>query len=105
MPRELASRLPNAHKREGRHFAHDVVWPVGRVPALARAGRDQVRRVFRVEVAGTSGLQLTRMGSSIVPTRRGSWRAVYYSVEGYPLRNGMRAAVRRAGEKFRRRSR
>ena len=63
--------------------------------------------LFHVEVAGASGLQLTRMGSSIVPTRQGSWRAVYYSVDGYPLRNGIRAAVRRAwvGGKFRRCSR
>ena len=73
-----------------------------RAPVEIKSGE-----LFHVEVAGASGLQLTRMGSSIVPTRQGSWRAVYYSVDGYPLRNGMRAAVRRAwvGEKFRRRSR
>jgi hypothetical protein len=79
--------------------------------AVCRPWREPVEikcgELFRVEVAGASGLQLTRMGSSIVPIRQGSWRAVYYSVDGYPLRNGMRAAVRRAwvGEKFRWRSR
>jgi hypothetical protein len=31
------------------------------------------------------------MESSIVPTRQGSWRAVYHSVDGYPLRDGLRA--------------
>jgi hypothetical protein len=30
----------SSNEREGRHLAHDVVWPVGRVPALASAGRD-----------------------------------------------------------------
>ena len=79
--------------------------------AVCRPWREPVEiksgELFHVKVAGASGLQLTRMGSSIVPTRQGSWRAVYYSVEGYPLRNGMRASVPRAwvGEKFRRRSR
>jgi hypothetical protein len=38
--------------------------------------------VFRVEVGGK--LQITRMGNL--------WGEGYYSIEGYPLRDGMRAA-------------
>jgi hypothetical protein len=62
--------------------------------AVCRPWRELVEiksgELFHVEVLGASGLQLTRMGSSIVPTRQGSWRTVYYSVEGYPLRNARR---------------
>jgi hypothetical protein len=39
--------------------------------------------VFRVEVDGK--LQVTRMGHL--------WGGGYYSIEGYPLRDGMRAAI------------
>jgi hypothetical protein len=43
--------------------------------------------LFRVEVAGVTGLQLTRMEYS--HDEPGG----YYSVDGYPLRDGLRAAI------------
>jgi hypothetical protein len=57
--------------------------------AIVRPGRDPVDveitsgDVFRVEVDGM--LQVTRMGHL--------WGEGYYSVDGYPLRDGMRAAI------------
>jgi hypothetical protein len=42
--------------------------------------------LFRVEVAGVTGLQLTRMEYN--HTDR-----CYYAVDGYPLRDGLRAAI------------
>jgi hypothetical protein len=63
--------------------------------AVCRPGREPVEitsgELFRVEVDGE--LKLTRMESPIVPTRQGAWKAVYYSVDGYPLRNGLRATI------------
>ena len=57
--------------------------------AIMRPGRQPFELtsgdVFRVEVDGK--LQITRMGNL-----RGEG---YYSVDGYPLRDGMRAARRR----------
>jgi hypothetical protein len=66
--------------------------------AILRTGREPFEltsgAVFRVEVPGKEGLQLTRIEFH-------HWEAVdgvvqmagYYSVDGYPLRNGMRAAI------------
>jgi hypothetical protein len=42
--------------------------------------------LYRVEVAGVTGLQLTRMEYN--HTDR-----CYYAVDGYPLRDGLRAAI------------
>jgi hypothetical protein len=42
--------------------------------------------LFRVEVAGGKGLQLTRMEYDLIDRQ-------YYSVDNYPLRDGLRAAV------------
>jgi hypothetical protein len=57
--------------------------------AIVRPGREPVEitsgELFRVEVAGVEGLQLTRMAYD---------NNGYYSADGFPLRNGMRAAVR-----------
>jgi hypothetical protein len=55
--------------------------------AILRTGREPFELtsgdVFRVEVDGK--LQITRMGHL--------WSEGYYSIEGYPLRDGMRAAI------------
>jgi Domain of unknown function (DUF5348) len=55
--------------------------------AIIRPGREPFELtsgdVFRVEVGGK--LQITRMGHL--------WSEGYYSIEGYPLRDGMRAAI------------
>ena len=55
--------------------------------AIMRPGREPFELtsgdVFRVEVDGK--LQITRMGHL--------WGEGYYSIEGYPLRDGMRAAI------------
>jgi hypothetical protein len=42
--------------------------------------------LFRVEVAGATGLQLMRMEYDLIDRQ-------YYSVDDYPLRNGLRAAI------------
>jgi hypothetical protein len=42
--------------------------------------------LFRVEVAGAKELQLTRMEYDYDGRR-------YYSIDGYPLRDGLRAAI------------
>ena len=56
--------------------------------AVCRPGREPVEitsgEVFRVEVAGVKGLRLTRMEHN---------DRQYYSVDGYPLREGLRAAI------------
>jgi hypothetical protein len=58
--------------------------------AVCHAGREPVEitsgELFRVEVAGVEGLQLTRMEYS--HDEPGG----YYSVDGYPLRDGLRCA-------------
>jgi hypothetical protein len=65
--------------------------------AVCRAGREPVEITsgerFRVEVADE--LKLTRMG----------YDDGYYSVDGYPLFDGLRAAIVEHGQKFRRCSR
>jgi hypothetical protein len=54
--------------------------------AIVRPGREPVEITsgerFRVEVAGVKGLQLTQMGAGR-----------YYTVDGFPLRDGLRAAI------------
>jgi hypothetical protein len=57
-----------------------AVYRSGRLPVEITSGD-----LFRVEVAGVEGLQLTRMES----TANGR----YYSVDGYPLYEGLRAAI------------
>jgi hypothetical protein len=42
--------------------------------------------LFRVEVAGAKGLQLTRMEDDLIDRQ-------YYSVDNYPLRDSLRAAI------------
>ena len=51
--------------------------------------------LFRVEVPGKEGLHLTRMEFRHKETIRGSVAqlAGYYSVDGYALRDGLRAAI------------
>jgi hypothetical protein len=67
--------------------------------AVLRTGRDSVQirsgELFRVEVDGQ--LKLTRM--EYAP------RSGYYSIDGYPLFDGLRAAIVEHGQKFRRCSR
>jgi hypothetical protein len=62
--------------------------------AVCRAGRAPVEitsgELFRIEVAGANELQLTRM----------EFRCGYYTVDGYPLRDGLRAALGEQGQKF-----
>jgi hypothetical protein len=53
----------------------------GRLPVAITRGE-----LFGVEVAGVEGLQLTRMEYDHDSRQ-------YYSVDGYPLRDGMRAAI------------
>jgi hypothetical protein len=57
-----------------------AVYRPGRLPVEITSGE------FRVEVAGATGLQLTRMEYNHTDRR-------YYSVDGYPLRDGLRAAI------------
>jgi hypothetical protein len=45
--------------------------------------------LFHVEVAGAKELQLTRMEYRHLPGGDGA----YYSIDGYPLRDGLRAAI------------
>ena len=65
--------------------------------AVYRPGRLRVEitsgELFRVEVDGE--LKLTRM----------EYDEGYYSIDGYPLRDGLRAAIGEHGQKFRRCSR
>jgi hypothetical protein len=58
-----------------------AVYRPGHLPHEIRSGE-----LFRVEVAGANGLQLTRMEYNHTDRR-------YYSVDGYPLRDGLRAAI------------
>jgi hypothetical protein len=48
------------------------------------------RELFRVEVAGARELQLTRMEYDLIDRQ-------YYSVDNYPLRDGLRAAIGECG--------
>jgi hypothetical protein len=61
--------------------------------AVCRPGREPVEitsgEVFRVEVAGVKGLRLTRMEYNHTDRQYYS----YYSVDGYPLRDGLRVAI------------
>jgi hypothetical protein len=61
--------------------------------AVCRAGREPVEITngerFRVEVEGAKELQLTRMEYRHLPGGNGA----YYSVDGYLLRDGLRAAI------------
>lgn len=65
-----------------------VMQPSGRW-AVVRPGREPVEitsgELFRVEVEGADGLQPTRMEHA-----QGEG---YYAVDGYPLRDGLRAAL------------
>ena len=62
--------------------------------AICQPGREPVEissgEMFRVEVAGKEGLQLTRM-----EFRRNTNKLPlgYYSIDLYPLRDGLRAAI------------
>jgi hypothetical protein len=66
--------------------------------AVCRPGHDPVEitsgEVFRIEVPGKEGLQLTRMEfrhrTSVSPAEL---PLGYYSVDRYPLRDGLRAAI------------
>ena len=57
--------------------------------AICRPGRDPMEitsgELFRVEVEGREGLQLTRMEHA--------HPGGYYAVDGYPLRDGLPAAL------------
>ena len=61
--------------------------------AIVRPGREPVEitsgELFRVEVLGEEGLQLTRMEHL--------YAEGYYSADGYELRDGMRAAIGETG--------
>ena len=61
--------------------------------AAYRPGREPVEitsgELFRVEVEGAKELQLTRMEYRHLPGGDGA----YYSVDGYPLRDGLRTAI------------
>jgi hypothetical protein len=62
-----------------------AVYRPGRLPVEITSGE-----LFRVEVAGVKGLQLTRMEYDHADRR-------YYSVDGYLLRDGLRAAIGEQG--------
>jgi hypothetical protein len=59
--------------------------------AVCRPGQEPVEitsgELVHIEVDGAAELQLTRIEYSHAGRR-------YYSVDGYPLRHGMRAAIR-----------
>ena len=61
-----------------------AVYRPGRLPVEITSGE-----LFRVEVEGAKELQLTRMEYRHLPGGDGA----YYSVDGYPLRDGLRAAI------------
>ena len=58
-----------------------AIYRPGRLPVEITSGE-----LFRVEVAGVEGLQLTRMEYD----HKGRQ---YYSVDGFRLRNGLHAAI------------
>jgi hypothetical protein len=62
-----------------------AVYRSGRLPAEITSGE-----LFRVEVAGAKELQLTRMEYDLIDRQ-------YYSVDNYPLRDGLRAAIGEQG--------
>jgi hypothetical protein len=61
-----------------------AVYRPGRLPAEITSGE-----LSHVEVAGAKELQLTRMEYRHLPGGDGA----YYSIDGYPLRDGLRAAI------------
>jgi hypothetical protein len=66
--------------------------------AVMRPGREPVEitsgELFRVEVPGKEGLQLTRMEFRYWETVDGVVKmAGYYSIDGYALRDGLHAAI------------
>jgi hypothetical protein len=73
---------------KGRHFAHDAsgrwsVYRPGRLPIEITSGD-----LFRVEVDGE--LKLTRMEYDQIDRQ-------YYSIDDYPLRDGLRAPIAEHG--------
>jgi hypothetical protein len=62
-----------------------AVYRPGRLPVEITSGE-----LFRVEVAGAKELQLTRMEYDLIDRQ-------YYSVDNYPLRDGLRAAIGECG--------
>ena len=58
-----------------------TIYRPGRLPVEITSGE-----LFRVEVAGAKGLQLTRMEYDLIDRQ-------YYSIDNYPLRDGLRPAV------------
>jgi hypothetical protein len=62
--------------------------------AVCRPGQPPVEitsgQLFRIEVAGAKELQLTRLEYSHADRQ-------YYSIDGYPLRHGLRAAIDERG--------
>jgi hypothetical protein len=80
----LLPPVPRPIKEEGTlHMQPSGRW------AVCRPGRDPYEitsgEVFRVEVEGREGLQRTRMEHA--------HPGGYYAVDGYPLRDGLRAAL------------
>ena len=62
--------------------------------AVCQPGRDPVEimsgDLFRIEVAGAKELKLTRMEYDQIDRQ-------YYSIDDYPLRDGLRAAIGEQG--------
>ena len=58
-----------------------AVYRPGRLPVEITSGD-----LFRIEVAGAKDLQLTRMEYDQIDRQ-------YYSIDNYPLRDGLRAAT------------
>jgi hypothetical protein len=58
-----------------------AVYRPGRVPIEITSGE-----LFRIEVAGAKELKLTRMEYDQIDRQ-------YYSIDDYPLRDGLRAAI------------
>jgi hypothetical protein len=58
-----------------------AVYRPGRVPVEIMSGE-----LFRIEVVGAKELKLTRMEYDQIDRQ-------YYSIDGYPLRDGLRAAI------------
>ena len=66
-----------------------AVYRSGRVPVEITSGE-----LFRIEVAGAKELKLTRMEYDQIDRQ-------YYSIDEYPLREGLSAAIGAEGQKFR----
>ena len=58
-----------------------AIYGPGRLPVEIMSGD-----LFRIEVAGAKDLQLTRMEYDQIDRQ-------YYSIDNYPLRDGLRAAI------------